>query len=67
MQNREAELGAQPDADLCDRIVYFGHSAGNDVIMRAVPAGQHEVKLADPRYEEYTTKVAINAGKTTVI
>jgi hypothetical protein len=33
----------------------------------AVPAGEHEVKLADPRYEEATTKVQIAAGKTTVI
>ena len=33
----------------------------------ALPAGEHEVKLAEPRYEEVTTKVQIVAGKTTVI
>lgn len=30
-----------------------------------LPPGEHEVKLADPRYEEFTTKVSITAGKTT--
>ena len=30
-----------------------------------VAAGEHEVKLSDPRYEDYTTKVTIEAGKTT--
>ena len=29
--------------------------------------GEHEVKLNDPRYEEFSTKVTITAGKTTVI
>jgi len=33
----------------------------------AVPAGEHEVSLKDPRYEEYTTKVTIAPGKTTVL
>jgi hypothetical protein len=32
-----------------------------------VPAGEHEVKLSDPRYEEFTTKVQIAEGKTTTI
>jgi hypothetical protein len=32
-----------------------------------VPAGEHELKLADPRYEELTTKVMITAGKKTTI
>jgi len=32
-----------------------------------VSTGEHEVKLSEPRYEEYTTKVTITAGKTTVI
>jgi hypothetical protein len=47
---------------------YLGPAA-NFRIMRkyAVPAGVHEVKLADPRYAEYTTKVTITAGKTTVV
>jgi hypothetical protein len=30
----------------------------------AVAPGEHEVKLVDPRYEEVTTKVSIEAGKT---
>jgi hypothetical protein len=33
----------------------------------AVPPGEHEVMLVDPRYEQYTGKVTINPGKTTVI
>jgi hypothetical protein len=33
----------------------------------AVAAGDHEVKIVDPRYEEYTTKVTVAAGKTSVI
>lgn len=32
-----------------------------------VAAGDHEVKLVDPRYEELTTKVTITAGKKTTI
>jgi hypothetical protein len=32
-----------------------------------VAAGDHEVKLADPRYEELTTKVTVKAGKKTTI
>ena len=30
----------------------------------AVAPGQHEVKLTDPRYEDYTTTVTVEAGKT---
>jgi PEGA domain len=33
----------------------------------SVPAGDHEVKLAEPRYEEATTKVTVTAGKKTVV
>ena len=33
----------------------------------AVAPGEHEVMLADPRYEQYTGKVTISAGKTTTI
>ena len=33
----------------------------------AVPAGEHEVTLVDPRYEEYSTKLTITAGKTTTV
>jgi len=32
-----------------------------------VAAGEHEVKLIDPRYEEVTTKVTIQQGKKTTI
>ena len=31
----------------------------------ALPAGQHQVKLVDPRFEEFTTTVELKAGKTT--
>ena len=31
----------------------------------ALPAGQHQVKLVDPRFEEFTTTVDLKAGKTT--
>ncbi len=30
----------------------------------AVPAGEHEVLLTEPRYKDYTTKVTIEPGKT---
>ena len=33
----------------------------------AVPVGEHEVKLLEPRYEDIVTKVQVTAGKTTVI
>jgi hypothetical protein len=32
-----------------------------------VAPGEHEVKLADPRYQEIVKKVTITAGKTTVV
>ncbi len=32
-----------------------------------VPAGEHEVRLADPRYESKTFKVTVTAGKTTKV
>lgn len=31
----------------------------------ALPPGQHQVKLVDPRYEEFNTTVDLKAGKTT--
>ncbi|MEZ5400587.1 MAG: PEGA domain-containing protein [Bryobacteraceae bacterium] len=45
---------------------YLG-PAGNLGFARkyAVEPGEHEVKLAEPRYEEWTGKVTITAGKTT--
>lgn len=47
---------------------YVGPAA-NFRITRKYPvqAGEHEVKLSEPRFEDYTTKVTINAGKTTTI
>jgi hypothetical protein len=43
--------------------------AGNFAKSRkyVLPAGEHEVKLVEPRYEEMTTKVTITAGKTTTL
>lgn len=32
-----------------------------------VPAGDHELKLVDPRYEELTAQVNVKAGKKTTI
>src|SRR5262249_18335421 len=47
---------------------YVGPAANFRVTRKyTVPAGEHEVKLVDPRFEEYTTKVHIEAGKTTKI
>jgi len=47
---------------------YLGPAA-NFRIARTYPvaAGDHEVKLSDPRYEELTTKVTIQPGKKTTI
>jgi hypothetical protein len=47
---------------------YLGPAA-NFRVARTYPlaAGDHEVKLVDPRYEELTTKVTIQAGKKTTI
>jgi hypothetical protein len=33
----------------------------------AVAAGEHEVRLVDPRYEDLVTKVRVEAGKTTTL
>ena len=43
--------------------------AGNFGFARkyAVPAGEHEVLLRDPRYQDFTTKVKIESGKTSSI
>lgn len=47
---------------------YVGPSANFRFTRKyAVPAGDHEISLQDPRYQEYTTKVTITAGKTTVV
>jgi hypothetical protein len=47
---------------------YVGPAANFRIARKyTVSAGEHEVKLLDPRYEDFTTKVQIEAGKTTVI
>jgi len=47
---------------------YLGPAANFRVARTySVPAGDHDVKLADPRYEELTTKVTIRTGKKTTI
>jgi hypothetical protein len=32
-----------------------------------VPVGDHELSLRDPRHQDYTTKITIQAGKTNVV
>ncbi|PWT99626.1 MAG: hypothetical protein C5B51_26805 [Terriglobia bacterium] len=47
---------------------YLGPAA-NFRVARTYPvnAGEHEVKLVDPRFEELTTRVTVRAGKKTTI
>ncbi|HBY63351.1 MAG TPA: hypothetical protein DEH78_26305 [Solibacterales bacterium] len=33
----------------------------------SLPAGAHELKLVDPRYEDAVVKITVEAGKTTVV
>ena len=33
----------------------------------SLPAGEHELLLTEPRYKDFTTKIKIEAGKTTVL
>lgn len=43
---------------------YFGPAANFRVVRTySLPAGEHEVRLIDPRYQEFVTKVNIQAGK----
>jgi len=47
---------------------YVGPAANFKVARKySVAAGEHEVKIVDPRYEEFTTKVTVTPGKTSVI
>lgn len=47
---------------------YMGPAANFRVARTyVVPVGEHEIKLEDPRYEEFTTKVTINKGKKTTL
>jgi hypothetical protein len=45
---------------------YLGPTANFKIASKfSLSAGEHEVKLIEPRYEEFSTKVTIQAGKTT--
>jgi len=33
----------------------------------SLPAGEHEVVLTEPRYKDFTTRISIQPGKTTVL
>lgn len=47
---------------------YLGPAANFGMARKyAVPAGEHEVALKDPRSQDFSTKVTITAGKTTTI
>lgn len=47
---------------------YLGPAANFKIARKyAVPAGEHEVELAEPRYEEVMKKVTIRAGETLVL
>ena len=47
---------------------YVGPAANFKVAQTyTVAAGDHEVKLVDPRYQDIVTKVTITAGKKTVL
>jgi hypothetical protein len=47
---------------------YLGPAANFHMARKyAVAPGSHELKLLEPRYEEFVTKVEIQAGKTTTI
>jgi hypothetical protein len=47
---------------------YVGPAANFKMARKySVAAGEHEIKLIDPRYEEMTVKATVQAGKTTTI
>ena len=47
---------------------YLGPAANFRIARKyAVSAGEHELSLRDPRHQDYTTKITIQAGKTTVL
>ena len=47
---------------------YLGPAANQGFARKYVlPSGEHEVTLTEPRYQDYSGKVTIEAGKTTVI
>ncbi len=47
---------------------YVGPAANFRIARKyALPAGEHEITLKDPRFEDFSTKVKIEAGKTATI
>ena len=47
---------------------YVGPAANFGMARKyAVVAGEHEIKLVDPRYEDVTKKVTVTAGKTVTV
>lgn len=47
---------------------YLGPAANFGIARTyTVAAGEHEIKLVDPRYEEMVTKVTVASGKKTVV
>jgi hypothetical protein len=47
---------------------YFGPATGQGwSLWYALPAGEHEVTLRDPRYQDFSTKVNIVAGQSTTL
>jgi hypothetical protein len=47
---------------------YLGPSANFKIRKKyTLPAGQHELILREPRYEEYKTTITITAGQTTTV
>jgi hypothetical protein len=47
---------------------YLGPAANFGISRKyAVAPGEHEIRLCEPRYEEFVTKISVQAGKTTVV
>jgi hypothetical protein len=47
---------------------YLGPAANFRIARKyAVSPGEHEISLRDPRYEDFTTKVSVESGKTTTV
>lgn len=47
---------------------YVGPAANFRIARKyAVAPGEHEVRLVEPRYEEYVTKVTVQSGKTATV
>jgi len=47
---------------------YLGPAANFRISRKyPLPVGEHEVRLVDPRFEEFATKITIEAGKTSAL